>query len=103
MSIRWIGKVAEIPINHCKSKKLSVGIWMDHELGGVDKALPWWSKPLGQLESYRNFGDGTLFERKKTEMNLNCNLRKLKGPLEDSHHFPMEECALSPAQRDGGL
>lgn len=65
MSIRWIGKVAEIPINHCKSKKLSVGIWMDHELGGVDKALPWWSKPLGQLESYRNFGDGTLFERKK--------------------------------------
>lgn len=50
------------------------------KLGRVDKALPWWSEPLGQVESYRNFGDGTLFERKKKEMNLNCNLRKLKGP-----------------------
>lgn len=45
---------------------------------------------MGQLESYRNFGNGTLFERKKTEMNLNCNLRKLRGP--SSHSFQREVC-----------
>lgn len=70
--------MAEIPINHCKGKKLSVGIWMDRELDGVDKTLPWGVSPW--VSPTETLGDGTLFERKKTEMNLNCNLRKLKGP-----------------------
>lgn len=76
-----------VPINHCKAKALNGnldGSWPRW----VDKTLPWWSEPLGQLESYRNFRNGTLFERKKTEMNLNCNLRKLRGP--SSHGFQRE-------------